>query len=116
MKCETCGQDIGKQRTETQNNALHLWFSLLAQEFNDAGYSVQLILKEKIDLEWDEKKIKELLWRPAQEAILGKRSTTKLRKQEDIDKVYEHLNRHLAEKFFIHVPFPNKEQLAEYEK
>lgn len=97
---------IPKPRTAQQNRALHLWFEMLAQEFNGAGYTVQLVLSKKIDLDWDKGKIKELLWRPAQQAILGKKSTTELSKQEDIDRVYEHLNRHLAEKFELHVPFP----------
>lgn len=98
-----------KQRTDTQNRALHLWFTLLAEELNNSGYTVQLVLKEKIDLDWDSGKVKELLWRPAQIAILGKGSTTELSKQMDIDKVWEHLNRHIGEKFGIHVPFPHQE-------
>lgn len=95
-----------KTRTDQQNRALHLYFQLLADEFNNAGYTVQLILSKKMDLDWTKDSVKELLWRPAQRAILGKKSTTELSKQEDIDKVYEHLNRHLSEKFFIHIPFP----------
>lgn len=95
-----------KPRTPTQNNALHLYFENLAEELNQAGFTVQLVLKEKMDLDWDKEKIKELLWRPAQKAILGKHSTTELSKQMDIDQVYDHLNRHLGEKFHIFVPFP----------
>lgn len=97
-----------KQRTNTQNGALHLYFTHLAQELNDAGYTVQLVLKEKIDLDWDKDIIKELLWRPTMEALTGKKSTTHLNKTEDITKIYEHLTRHLGEKFGIFVPFPAK--------
>jgi len=68
---------------------------------------VQLVLKEKIGLDWDKDKVKTLLWHPAQQAILGKKSTTELSKQEDIDKVWEHLNRHVGEKFGVHVEFPD---------
>jgi hypothetical protein len=94
------------KRTGTQNNSLHLWFEWVATELNLAGYTVQMVLKEKIDLDWTAEMVKELLWRSAQKAILGKQSTTELNKIEDIDKVLEHLNRHLGEKFGIHVPFP----------
>jgi regulator of replication initiation timing len=111
MLCEKCNKEIEKPRTGQQNRALHLFFTLLADELNDAGYTVQLVLKEKIDLDWDAHKIKELLWRPAQEAILQKKSTTQLKKQEDIDKVYDHLVRHLGEKFNIFVEFPCEAQL-----
>ena len=100
---------IKDTRTYTQNNALHLFLTQLAETLNEGGFTVQMILKEKVDLDWDMEKIKELLWRPAQWAILGRKSTTELSKQEDIDMVYKHLTRHLGEKFGIEVPrFPSK--------
>lgn len=101
------------QRTIKQNSALHLWFSQLADELNMAGYTVQLVLKEKIDLDWSGDMVKELLWRPAQKALLKKKSTTELGKLEDMDKVYEHLNRHIGEKFGLHIPFPTDQELQE---
>ena len=100
---------IPQERTLPQNNSLHLWFSLIADELNQAGYTVQLVLKEKVDLDWDGSKVKELLWRPAQIAILGKGSTKELSKTEDIDKVYDHLTRHLGEKFGVHADWPHNE-------
>ncbi len=96
--------------TRQQQKALHLWFRLVADELNNGDYNVQLVLKEKMDMEWDGDKVKELLWRPAQKVILKKESTTKLNKIEDIEKVYEHLNRHLGEKFGINVDFPSEER------
>ena len=104
--CPHCQKHIDTARTDNQNRALHLYLSWVAKELNSAGYTVQLVLKEKMDLDWDMEKVKELLWRPAQVAILGKKSTTELSKLEDIDKVYDHLTRHLGEKLGIHVPFP----------
>jgi len=94
-------------RSGTQNSALHLYFTLIAEALNLGGYTVQIVLKEKVELDWDSDKVKELLWRPAQQAILKKDSTTQLSKIGDIDNVYEHLNRHLSEKFGIHIPFPS---------
>jgi hypothetical protein len=94
-------------RTEQQNRALHLYFTQLADALNDAGFNVQLVLKEKVEIDWNKELIKDILWRTAQNAILGKASTTELSKQEDIDRVYDHLNRHISEKFGIHVPFPS---------
>lgn len=98
-----------KPRTDQQNKALHKYFELVADELNSAGFTVQLVLKEKMDLDWQPSMVKELLWRTAQQALLGKSSTTELRKQEDIDRVYDHINRHLSEKFGLHVPFPSHE-------
>ena len=100
-----------KSLTRTQQNALHLWFELVAQALNEGGFNVQLVLKQKMDIDWNKELIKELLWRPAQKIILNKDSTTELLKQGDIDKVFDHLNRHLGEKFWIHVPFPSEQMI-----
>ena len=97
------------QRTGQQNKALHKYFELLADALNEAGFTVQLVLKEKVELDWNERSVKELLWRTAQQALLGKVSTTDLDKQEDISLIYDHLNRHLSTKFGLHVPFPSNE-------
>lgn len=94
-------------RTSDQNRALHKYFALLAKELNDAGYTVQLVLKQKVDIDWDASKVKELIWRPAQEAITGKKSTAILDKVSEITEVWEHLTRHLGEKFGIHLDFPH---------
>lgn len=100
---------VEKPRTSQQNNALHLYYDLLAKELNGAGFTVQLVLKEKIDLDWTPSMVKELLWRTAQKALTSKDSTTELNKQEEITLIYEHLNRHISEKFGVHVPFPSIE-------
>lgn len=97
------------KRTSKQSNSVHLFCDLVAKAFNEAGYTVQLVLKEKIDLDWNKDMVKELLWRPAQKAITGKESTTDLDKVSEIDTIYEHLNRHFGEKFGIHIPFPKDE-------
>ncbi len=111
MKCPHCGEIIEK-RTNQQNRALYKYYDLLAEALNSAGYSVQVVLRKKVDVSWDYKKVKSLLWDPAQEAILGVKSTTELKKQKDIDIVYDHLNLHLSEKFHVHVPFPSEEEMA----
>lgn len=101
-----------KPRTPKQNNALHLWYEKVAQALNEGGFPVQLVLRHKMDLDWDKNMVKDLLWRPAQVAILNKKSTTELSKLEDIEKVWEHLNRHFAEKFGIHIPFPSDKEMS----
>jgi len=98
-----------KLRTEQQNRAMHLYFERVAEALNDGGFTVHMVLQQKVDIDWNPYAVKELLWRPAQQVILQKTSTTELRKQEDIDKVFNHLNRHLGEKFGVHVPFPSYE-------
>lgn len=99
-------------RTEQQNRALHKYFELVADALNSAGFSVQKVLREhtKIEMPWTKEGVKEILWRTVQKRLLGKTSTTELSKQEDIDKVYDVVNRFLAEHLKVeNIPFPSHE-------
>jgi len=96
--------------TAQQRKALELYFRQLAETLNDAGLDQRKVLKPSIDIPWDQKSVKNQLWRQIQRAKTGKISTTELEPKE-IDEIYEILNRHLAEKFGVSVPFPSQEEL-----
>lgn len=94
-------------RTLTQNRALHLWFKQKAQQCNDAGITVQQVMNETIELEMTESQMKEI-WRQVQKALYGEKSTTKLKKHEQIEYIFDHLNRFFGEKFHLdYLPFPS---------
>ena len=95
-----------EKRTTKQNKALHAYFTLLANTLNEAGLDMRVVLKPEIAIEWTPKTVKEKLWKPIQEALLDKKSTTELLKKQDIDKVYDTLHRHLSEKFGAISEFP----------
>lgn len=98
------------QRTDSQNNSIHLYFELLSKALNNAGWTVHKLLKHTVEINWTSSLIKELLWRPVQIALTNKNSTTKLDKTSEIDTIYEHINRYISEICHIHVPFPHKEE------
>lgn len=102
-----------QSRTPLQNKALHLYFTLLATELNDAGLDMKKVLKPSVDISWTKENIKEYLWRPIQEALKLKKSTTELTTAE-VSQIWEVLNRHLGEKFGIHQVFPSVEQTKDY--
>lgn len=110
MSCPCDCHHATDLRTAKQNNALHLYFTLLAQALNESGYDMKKVIRQEVDIPWNPYSIKEYLWRPVQEAQLGKKSTTKLKKNE-IDQVYETINRVIGERTGVHVPFPSLEQL-----
>lgn len=110
--CDCHHEDPKDLRTAKQNNALHLYFTLLAQALNEAGYDMKKTIRNEIDIPWNPYSVKEYLWRPVQEAQLGKRSTTKLKKQE-IDQIYDTINRAIGERTGVHVEFPSLESLAD---
>lgn len=97
-------------RTLAQNRAFHLYFNMVAVQLNNSGLYINKLIKEnkyKADIDWSGNLVKENLWRPIQNAILDKKSTTQLEKSE-VDRVYNALNRYLSN-MGISVPFPNAE-------
>jgi hypothetical protein len=102
------------QRTKQQNKALHVLFRLLAETLNENGLDMRKTLKPEVDIPWSPASAKEYLWRPIQKAQLNKKSTTELTTKE-IDEVFDTINKHIGEKFSIHIPFPSIETLIEKE-
>jgi len=98
-------------RTLTQNRAFHLYFTMVAVQLNNSGLYINKLIKEekyKADIDWSGNLVKEQLWKPIQNAILDKKSTTQLEKAE-VDRVYNTLNGYLSG-MGISVPFPNREK------
>ena len=87
-------------------------FEKLAEQLNDAGYTVMKTLKPSVEIDWTPILIKELIWRQIQKAMYDKESTTELTSGE-MQVVYDTLNRHLGERFGIHCPWPSLEALVE---
>ena len=100
-----------KQRTLTQNRAIHLYFTHISEELNAAGLDMKKVLKPEIDISWTPQSVKEYLWRPVQKSMVVKKSTTELTSDE-VTKIYEVLNRFLSEKHSVAVAFPSMESLA----
>ena len=96
------------QRTTSQNNALHKYLTLVAEELAREGHTMQDVTKaiRRAEIRPTMAALKEVVWRPLQEIIHGKKSTTELTKQ-DIDPVYEAMNKWLGQEFEIHIPFPH---------
>ena len=80
---------MDQPRTIPQNNALHLYFQMVADALNDAGYDVRHVVKPDIDIPWTKELVKNHLWRPVQKLAFEKESTTELLKQKEIDKIWE---------------------------
>lgn len=103
---------LSNKRTIKQNNGLHLYCELVAQECNNSGvtFSDFIRLRPKLDMPWTQHRVKEI-WREAQRLLYGKTRTRDLNKDE-IDRVYDVVNKAIAEITGVHVPFPSLESLA----
>ena len=98
------------KRSIPQNSGLHVYCRELALRLNESGYDMRKVLKQGVDIPWDEKAVKKHLWKPVQKAMLNTESTTELTRKQ-VSEVYEVLNRHLAEKFGVSMPFPHREEV-----
>lgn len=102
---------MAKTRTTQQNKALHKYCELLAEALNDAGYEMKAVLAVKqVDIPWNKDRVKDVLWKPLQEVVTGKSSTTEL-STIDPSEIYSILDRHISQNFGVHVEWPSEESL-----
>jgi len=95
-------------RTTGQNRALHAYFRELAKALNDSGFEMKKFFEVKeYDVPWNEGSVKELIWRQIQVAMLNKKSTTDL-DTDEINSVYEVVQRKVGEMTGVYVPFVNR--------
>lgn len=101
-----------KQRTLTQNRALHLFCEWLAETLNAAGYDMRTTLREDVEVPWTQASVKEYLWRPIQKALTDKHSTTEITTVEPTE-IHAVLSRHLGERLGVVCPeWPKREEVA----
>ncbi len=94
-----------EQRTPAQNRSLHKYCTEVANELNNAGISME-VLVQNIEVDHTMESVKSI-WRAIAKAKYGKESTKILSKKE-IGEVYEEFNRLLAQ-FGIHIAWPSYE-------
>lgn len=100
----------GRQRTNKQNAALHLYLTNLAKALDEKHLDFRQTLRQEVEIPWTMELCKEYLWKPLQEAVINKDSTADAERGE-YSKVYDVLNRHLIEKIGIYVPWPEFENI-----
>ncbi|HKZ40645.1 MAG TPA: hypothetical protein VJ044_06760, partial [Candidatus Hodarchaeales archaeon] len=60
------------------------------------------------EIPWNKERVKEFLWRPIQQAMTDKESTTELNTVEP-SEIHAVLSRHLGERFSIFVAWPENQ-------
>ena len=110
MNCSHCKREIS-QRTNLQNNALHLYFKLLSDELINASVDLRELVREDVDIIPTPEALK-LLWKQLQKAMLNKESTTQLTKGE-VDKVFEVFAKLISERAKVYIPFPSIKALED---
>lgn len=101
--------------SDQQRKAIHLYLTWLSDALNEAGYDMKKTLSKSVDIPWTPISAKESLWKPLQKVMFEKPSTTELNPHQ-VSQVYEVINRIIGERTGVHVEFPSKEALEEYER
>lgn len=104
-----------KQRTITQNKAMHKLFSKLSDQLNTLGLDMRVVLKPTYQIWWTPESVKRDLWIPLQIAMLNKEHTSDLYTDE-VSKVFEQLAHIIGEKHGVEIDFPSQEQTGSYIK
>src|SRR5690554_5884500 len=95
-------------RSSLQNRSMHQLFRNVAEEMNDRGIDMGVVL-ESIRIEVNEDNIKEI-WRAIQKVVVGKESTAELTTAE-VDRVYEQFVLTLSKLGLEDLEWPSVEKL-----
>ena len=101
-----------KQRTLRQNSSSHLWFTHIAEELNNHGLDMQVVLSKRLGIAWTPEAVKECLFKVLAKAMYNKTSTTQLTTKE-FSKVTEQLQAVLARDYGVNVEVPSVETQVE---
>jgi len=93
--------------TDTQLRSIHQYYDDLSVQFQAAGLDMRKILKPTVEIPATPHLIKELMAKPIMQAMFDKDSTLDLSTTE-VGELYQVMSRHIAQRFGISVPFPNR--------
>jgi len=105
--------NLPKKRSSQENRALHVLFQNIAYELNRLGleFTFRGIKGMEIETTYTPEIVKQFLWKPLQDALLKKSSTTQLT-HNDIGLIFEILGKHFAERGVV-IDFPSMESLKQ---
>ena len=94
-----------KNRTLSQNNAMHKWFELIEQHCQERGLTLDVLFKNPAELPITRHYLKDF-FRMVGDRMFGKKSTAKLSKAE-IDRVIKTCEMNFAKRLESDIPFPS---------
>jgi hypothetical protein len=108
---KTLIDNLPHKRSSQENKALHVLFQNIsfALNQNNFEYTWRGIQGFNISTKYTPEIVKNFIWKPLQDALLNKQSTTQLT-HNDIQLIFEILGKFFAENK-IEIQFPSKEQL-----
>jgi len=105
---------ISGKRSLSQNNALHLWFELIALEAERKGLTIDKWIKKPTELMITKSMLKDT-FRSMGKIMFKKDSTTELTREEFSEMIFL-FDKSLLERLGIDIEFPNMELLIKGKK
>ena len=104
----TSSERLVNRRTTRQSNAVHKWFSLIANEARNNGETAGMLLKRPAELPITETMLKDC-YKQIAKKMFDKDSTTKLStvEMQAVNVVFERV---IAERLNISIPFPSNNE------
>ena len=99
---------VSQNRTSAQNRALHLFFTMVANELNEMGipFVYRGLKGQELEMTWTGELFKQMTWKPIQQIMYGTNSTTVL-KREQIDPIFDIICKFFAERG-VEISFPSQ--------
>jgi hypothetical protein len=97
-----------EKRTTKTNSALHKWFSLVSEEANEKGLTLDKLYTSPQNMRITEHFLKDL-FREYGRVMYGKESTSNLTKEE-INKLIKVFEQVFSERLDCQIPFPSYER------
>lgn len=100
-------------RTQQQNKALHVYFTMISYELNELGmeFSYSGLNRNSFSMRYTPEIVKDFIFRPIMSAMFDIKSTTKL-KTSQIDELIDVITKFFAERG-VTLDFPSIERLME---
>lgn len=102
-------ENVKEQRSNLQNNSIHLWLDQIAKDCIEKGITMKMILEKRIEIMPTGLLLKESIWKFTQRKMFNKKSTTQLNKTGEIDDIVDVLTLHFSELGADVPPFPSNE-------
>lgn len=97
-----------EKRSPTQNDSMHAYFQLVADECLERGIDLEAFVKIPFLIPMSKEMIKGA-WQGLQQIQLGKKHTSELT-TEEVSKIYDTFNRFLSNEFKFSIPFPSDDE------
>ena len=104
------------QRSIKQNSSAHLWFTHIADTFNEHGLDIQAVLEKRVGFIWTPEAVKEVLFKGAMKYMYPTKTSTTQLTTKEFATLAESLQAAIARDYGLDIDIPSQETLERKER